>query len=136
VPGKAVWFAVPAPLAHARLADVTGLRTYTRSVDVTAARRQERITARQAARELENMLEERGFGNVKLVTTEEPGADLCVLSICGGLALCCWSGSVSLTGPGGYREHWSYVDLVEAAEQTIRRYEELDLDRPGALITA
>src|ERR1700736_6256531 len=31
--GKAVWFAVPAPLAHARLMDVTGLRAYTLSAD-------------------------------------------------------------------------------------------------------
>ena len=49
LPGKAVWFAVPAPMAHARLADVTGLRAYTRSVDVSAARRHEGISARQAA---------------------------------------------------------------------------------------
>ena len=34
--GKAVWFAVPAPLAHARLVDVTGLRAYTLSADVSA----------------------------------------------------------------------------------------------------
>jgi hypothetical protein len=29
--------------------------------------------------------------------------------------------------PGGNRERWSYADLVEAAEQTVRRYEELEL---------
>jgi hypothetical protein len=29
--------------------------------------------------------------------------------------------------PGGDRERWSYADLVEAAEQTVRRYEELKL---------
>src|SRR5262249_7614933 len=60
--GKAVWFAVPAPFAHARLADVTGLHAYIRSADVSAARRRERISARQAARELQKMLDERGFG--------------------------------------------------------------------------
>ena len=59
--GKAVWFAVPAPLAHARLVDVTGLRAYTLSADVTATRANERLSARQAARELEAMLDERGF---------------------------------------------------------------------------
>ena len=59
--GKAVWFAVPAPLAHARLVDVTGLRAYTLSADVTATRANQRLSARQAARELEAMLDERGF---------------------------------------------------------------------------
>ena len=60
--GKAVWFAVPAPLAHARLVDVTGLHAYTLSADVTAtSRASERLSARQAARELEAMLDERGF---------------------------------------------------------------------------
>ena len=47
------WFAVPAPLAHARLVDVTGLHAYTLSADVTAtSRASERLSARQAAREL------------------------------------------------------------------------------------
>ncbi len=27
----------------------------------------------------------------------------------------------------GGRERWNYADLVEAAEQTVRRYEELEL---------
>jgi hypothetical protein len=138
LPGKAVWFAVPAPLAHARLADVTGLRAYTRSVDVTASRRRERISARQAARELEEMLDERGFGDAGLwrVRSDEPAADMSVLSVCRGLTLWCRSGAVSLTGPDGYRERWSYTDLVEAVEQTIRMFEELDPDRPDALVTA
>ena len=39
----------------------------------------------------------------------------------------CRSGVVSLTSPEGDRERWSYADLVEAAEQTVRRYEELEL---------
>jgi len=43
---------VPAPLAHARLVDVTGLHAYTLSADVTAVRASERLSARQAAREL------------------------------------------------------------------------------------
>lgn len=129
--GKAVWFAVPAPFAHARLADVTGLRTYTRSADVSAARRRERISARQAARELQKMLDERGFGvsGVAPVRSVESGADRSVLSVSRGLTLWCGTGAVSLTGPGGCRERWSYADLVEAAEQTIRRYEELDPDQ-------
>jgi hypothetical protein len=126
--GKAVWFAIPAPFAHARLADVTGLRAYTRSADVSAARRHERIGARQAARELEAMLRERGFGRpgAALARSDEPAADMSVLSVCRGLTLWCRSGAVTLTGPGGHQERWSYADLVEAAEQATRRCEELD----------
>jgi hypothetical protein len=54
-------------------------------------------------------------------------ADMSVLSVCRGLTVWCRSGVVSLTSPEGDRERWSYADLVEAAEQTVRRYEELDL---------
>jgi hypothetical protein len=47
---------------------------------------------------------------------------------CGAARLVwCRSGVVSLTSPEGDRERWSYADLVEAAEQTVRRYEELEL---------
>ena len=49
------------------------------------------------------------------------------LSVCRGLTVWCRSGVVSLTSPAGDRERWSYADLVEAAEQTVRRYEELEL---------
>ena len=127
VRGKAVWFAVPAPLAHARLVDVTGLHAYTLSADVTATTRaSERLSARQAARELEAMLDERGFGG-RLVRADQPASDMSVLSVCRGLTVWCRSGVVSLTSPEGDRELWSYADLVEAAEQTVRRYEELEL---------
>ena len=125
--GKAVWFAVPAPLAHARLVDVTGLHAYTLSADVTATTRaSERLSARQAARELEAMLDERGFGG-RLVRADQPASDMSVLSVCRGLTVWCRSGVVSLTSPEGDRERWGYADLVEAAEQTVRRYEELEL---------
>jgi len=133
--GKAVWFAVPAPLAHARLVDVTGLRAYTLSADVTATRANERLSARQAARELEAMLAERGFGG-RLVRADEPASDMSVLSVCRGLTVWCRSGFVSLTTQEGSRERWNYADLVEAAEQTVRRYEELDLDVDGADLVA
>jgi hypothetical protein len=127
VRGKAVWFAVPAPLAHARLVDVTGLHAYTLSADVTAtSRASERLSARQAARELEAMLGERGFGG-RLVRADQPASDMSVLSVCRGLTVWCRSGVVSLTSPEGDRERWSYADMVEAAEQTVRRYEELEL---------
>ena len=124
--GKAVWFAVPAPLAHARLVDVTGLRAYTLSADVSATRAHERLSARQAAGELETMLGERGVGG-QLVRADEPTADMSVLSVCRGLTVWCRSGMVSLTTPQGARERWNYADLVEAAEQTVRRYSELEL---------
>jgi hypothetical protein len=125
--GKAVWFAVPAPLAHARLADVTGLRAYTLSADVTATRFNDRLSARQAARELEAMLDGRGFGG-QLARDDQPARDTSVLSVDGALTVRCWSGMVSLTTPWGSCQRWHYADLVEAAEQTVRRYEELGLD--------
>lgn len=126
VRGKAVWFAVPAPLAHARLVDVTGLRAYTLSADVSATRAHERLSARQAARELEAMLGERGFRG-RLVRADQPSSDMSVLSVCRGLTVWCRSGFVSLTTPEGRPERWDYTDLVEAAEQTVRRFEELEL---------
>ena len=135
VRGKAVWFAVPAPLAHARLVDVTGLRAYTLSADVTATRANERLSARQAARELETMLDERGFGG-RLVRADQPASDMAVLSVCYGLTVWCRSGVVSLTTPAGGRERWNYADLVEATEQTVRRYEELELSSDLAVAEA
>lgn len=131
--GKAVWFAVPAPLAHARLVDVTGLRAYTLSADVSATRANERLSARQAARELETMLGERGVGG-QLVRADQPASDMSVLSVCRGLTVWCRSGVVSLTTPEGARERWNYADLVEVTEQTVRRYEELELG--GHLLAA
>jgi hypothetical protein len=122
--GKAVWFAVPAPLAHARLADATGLTAYTLSADVTAARASERLSARQAARELEAMLSERGFA--RLLRADQPTSDLSVLSVGRGLTIWCRSGEVSLSTPGGASLRWNYADLVEAAEHTVWHSEELE----------
>jgi hypothetical protein len=123
--GKAVWFAVPAPLAHARLVDVTGLRAYTLSADVTATRAHGRLSARQAAMRLHAMLDERGLRG-GLVRVDRPGCDVSVLSVRRGLTVWCRSGEVSLTTPQGSVQCWDYADLIEAAEQTVRRYEELD----------
>ncbi len=124
-PGKAVWFAVPAPLAHARLVDVTGLRAYTLSADVTAARANERLSARQAAMELEAMLNDRGVAG-HLVRADKLASDMSVLSVCHDLTVWCRGGVVSLTTPES-SERWNYADLVEAAELTVQRYEELEL---------
>jgi len=123
--GKAVWFAVPAPLAHARLVDVTGLRAYTLSADVTAARANERLSARQAAMELEAMLNDRGVAG-HLVRADKPASDMSVLTVCHDLTVWCRGGVVSLTTPES-SERWNYADLVEAAELTVQRYEELEL---------
>jgi hypothetical protein len=151
VRGKAVWFAVPAPLAHARLVDAqlldarlvdarlvdapvleaqlvdgTGLGAYPPSPGVAAATRAgQHFSARQAAGELEAMLDERGLGG-RLVRADQAASDLSVLSVCPGLTVRCRSGVVSLTSPAGDRERWSYADLVEAVEQTVRRHEELE----------
>jgi hypothetical protein len=123
--GKAVWFAVPAPLAHARLADVTGLRAYTLSADVSAARANARLSARQAAMKLEAMLTDRGVAG-HLVRADTPACDTSVLSVCHDLTVSCRGGEVSLTTPES-SERWNYADLVEAAELTVQRYEELEL---------
>jgi hypothetical protein len=72
------------------------------------------------------MLAERGFGG-RLVRADQPASDMSVLSVCRGLTVWCRSGVVSLNTSEGSRERWNYADLVEAAEQTVRRYEELDL---------
>ena len=125
VRGKAVWFAVPAPLAHARLVDVTGLRAYTLSADVSAARANARLSARQAAMKLEAMLTDRGLAD-HLVRADTPACDTSVLSVCRDLTVSCRGGEVSLTTPES-SERWNYADLVEAAELTVQRYEELDL---------
>jgi hypothetical protein len=79
------------------------------------------------------MLGERGVGG-RLVRADQPASDMSVLSVCHGLTVWCGSGVVSLTTPEGARERWDYADLVEAAEQTVRRYEELDLG--GDLLAA
>jgi hypothetical protein len=124
--GKAVWFAVPAPLAHARLVDVTGLHAYTLSADVSATRATQRFSARQAVEELEAMLDERGFGG-RMLRADQPASDISVLSVCRGLTLWCRSGLVWLTTPDGRREEWGYADLVEAAEHMVLRYSELEI---------
>lgn len=123
--GKAVWFAVPAPPAHARLVDVTGLREYTLSAAAELACDQ--LGAGQAARELQSMLGGRGFacGLVR----DLPARDLSIVSVRRGLTVWCQSGVVSLTTPWGSSQQWGYTDLVEAAEQTVLRSEELDLQQ-------
>jgi hypothetical protein len=129
--GKAVWFAVPAPLAHARLVDVTGLRSYTLSADVAATRAGGRLSARQAAMQLHALLDERGFRG-KLMRVDRPSDDMSVLSVRRDLNVWCRSGTMSLTTPEGSVQSWDYADLIDAAEQTVRWYEELDMGLAAA----
>ena len=61
-------------------------------VDAAAAARLQRdLSARQAARELEMMLGERGVGG-QLVRADQPASDMSVLSVCRGLTVWCGSG--------------------------------------------
>jgi hypothetical protein len=134
--GKAVWFAVPAPMAHPKLADVTGLRSYTQSVDVTADREHGRISPRHAAGELTRMLAERGFGRSVFSRSDDADDNVSVLALRRGLTLWCRPGTVTLTAPASKPQRWAYTDLVDAAEETICRFEVLATERPRELVTA
>jgi hypothetical protein len=72
------------------------------------------------------MLDERGFRG-RLTRADQPASDMSVLSVCRGLTVWLRSGVVSLVTPEGIREQWDYADLVEAAEQAVRRCEELEI---------
>ncbi len=116
---------MPAPLAHARLVDVIGLHEYTLSADAAAELARDQLSAHEAARELQSMLDGRGFAGG--LVRDLPARDLSIVSVRRGLTVWCQSGVVSLTTPWGSSQQWGYADLVEAAEQTVRRSEELDL---------
>lgn len=108
VQGKAVWFAIPVPQARgaARLADHPA-------------------TSCEAARELEELIVDRGIGR-RLVRSDEAVADIAVLSIRRELTVWCRNGIVSWTaGDDGYRRR-SFADLTEVSEQLVRAHEELD----------
>jgi hypothetical protein len=106
--GKAVWFALPAPVAGRE----TG----------RAAGQGSPASASEAMTELEKDLGTRGFGD-KLVRADDPGADMAVLSIASGLTVWCRTGAAWLRAPGTPVQQWSYYDLVEVAEQAVRAYE-------------
>jgi hypothetical protein len=102
--GKAVWFAVPAPLAGG------------------GPGRRRPDTARDAMTELERDLSSRGFGG-KLVRADDLGADMAVLSIASGLTVWCRSAGAWLRAPGVTERQWSYCDLVEVGEQAVQAHE-------------
>jgi hypothetical protein len=102
--GKAVWFALPVPVA----VPVTG--------DMHP------VTAGDAMTELEKDLSNRGFGG-RLVRADDTAADMAVLSIASGLTVWCRSAMAWLRSPGAAARQWSYCDLVEVGEQAIQAHE-------------
>jgi hypothetical protein len=113
VQGKVVWFALPIPTARAAI-----------------RLGQPQVSACQAARELEELLVDRGIGR-RLVRSDEPGADIAVLSVRADLTVWCRGGAVSWTTLGGHYERRPFTDLTEVTEQIVRAHEELD--HPGDL---
>jgi hypothetical protein len=108
VQGKAVWFALPVPVT-----------------DAAAALGHHRLTACQAATELEELLVDRGIGR-RLVRCEESATDIAVLSVRCDLTVWCRGGAVSWTTATGEQERRPFGDLAEATEQIVRAHEELD----------
>ena len=119
VQGKAVWFALPVPAARAavRLG-------------------QHQVSACQTAEALEELLAGRGIGR-RLVRSDEPGADIAVLSVRANLTVWCRGGAVSWTTAGGDSERRPFTDLTEVDEQIVRAHEELDHPAdPPAIVVA
>jgi hypothetical protein len=114
VPGKAVWFAVPVPVARA-------LHRFQRPLPGSY----------DVASELQMMLDERGIGE-RIVRADAPASGISVLSVRRGLTIWCRSRMVSWATRTGRRESRAFYDLVDAAEQIVWRHEELDSARPGA----
>lgn len=108
VQGKAVWFALP--LSQARGAARLGRC---------------QLTSCQAAKELEELLVERGIGR-RLVRSEELVSDIAVLSIRADLTVWCRGGTISWTASDGSYERRVFADMTEVTEQLVRLHEELD----------
>jgi hypothetical protein len=117
VQGKAVWFAIPVPTARAA-ARLSGYP----------------VSSCDAARELEDMITDRGIGR-RLVRSDEVAADIAVLSIRSDLTVWCRNGVVSWATHGGY-QRWSFADLVEVSERLVRANEELNLAADATLACA
>lgn len=129
VRGKAVWFALPMPSRG-----LTALAPGPGDIwaaDLDAIRRCRRLSAREAATELEAMLAARGLGG-RLLRADQPAADISVLCVPRGLTVCCRDGAVSLRTPAGDSQHWTYADLVEVTERAVWIHEEIGRTVPGA----
>jgi hypothetical protein len=114
VQGKVVWFAIP--LLEARGAARLG---------------RYQLTSCQVAKELEELLVERGIGR-RLVRSEELVSDIAVLSIRADLTIWCRNSTVSWTASDGSSERRIFADVAEVTEQIVRLHEELD--RPADMM--
>ena len=125
--GKAVWFALPAPLAADPWpAGADGLAARDGGDGGLATVQQcSQLSARQATEKLRTMLAARGLGP-RLVSTG-PAADLSVLLVTRGLTVFCWGGSVLIETAAGDRQHYTYEDLEDVTERAVWMHEELEL---------
>ena len=124
VRGKAVWFALPAPLAAGRWpAGADGLAT--RDGGLATVQQCSQLSARQATEKLQAMLSARGLGP-RLVSTGPAAADLSVLLVARGLTVFCRGGSVLIETEAGDRQHYTYADLEDVTERAVWMHEELD----------
>jgi hypothetical protein len=112
--GKAVWFAVSAPVAGAMPGAALGAPG--------ASGASGPVTASEAMTELEMDLGGRGLGG-KMVRADDVAGDMAVLSIASGLTIWCRSAAVWLRARGLAVQRWSYGDLVEAAEHVVQAHE-------------
>ncbi len=132
LPGKAVWFAMPAPVIGALTSDLDGAMN--RRLNGSAAARHG--TATDAMTELEADLGSRGLRG-KMVRADDPGADMSVLSVSSGLTIWCRSAAAWLRAPGIAVQQWSYSDLVEVGEQAVQVHEAIvSVAEPAALAGA
>lgn len=106
LPGKAVWFATPAP--YARKPRQPGLPGSPAASDAIS-----RLERELAARGIDV-----GVGHI-----DDPATDTSVLVLCGELAVWCRSGCAWLHEPGLAGPRRSYEDLVEVAEQAVEAHE-------------
>src|SRR6201996_5226376 len=122
--GKAVWFALPAPLpVDPWPAGVDGLATG--DGGLATMRQCSQLSAHQATEKLQAMLSARGLGP-RLVSTGPAAADLSVLLVTRGLTVFCRGGSVLIETATGDRQHYTYADLEDVTERAVWMHEELD----------
>jgi hypothetical protein len=109
VPGKAVWFALPAPPPEHRAREWVY---------------RSRIGPCHAARDLEAMLSDRGLAD-GLMVTHEPAAGMAVLSVRCGLTIWCRPGMIAWRTRAGRYQRQAVTDLIDAAEQIVCTCEEI-----------
>jgi hypothetical protein len=124
VRGKAVWFALPAPLATGPWpAGLDSLAA--RDGGLATVQQCSQLSARQATEKLQTMLSARGLGP-RLVSAGPAAADLSVLLVTRGLTVFCRGGSVLIETATGDRQLYTYADLEDVTERAVWMHEELD----------